>query len=94
MSVWFRLKRTGWGWDDIYEAVKSGEKTSEWRDLTPFWEKRLDKTPSPSKVVFTVGFPKGSLPRLEADIKAIIRHEDTEQYEIQVVNVVEITRDI
>ncbi|GAI15073.1 unnamed protein product [marine sediment metagenome] len=93
MSAWFRLKNKGWGWEDIYAAIKTGLKTSEWRDLSPYWKKRLEKTPPPTRANFTVGFPKENLPRLEADIKAIIRHEDTGQYEIQVVNVVEITRD-
>jgi len=89
VDVWFRLKKMGWGWDNIYEAVKSGEKTSEWRALTPYWEKRLEKTPAPTRALFTLGFPKRNLPRLEADIEAIIRHEDLGQYEIQVINVVE-----
>ena len=89
VDVWFRLKKRGWGYDDIYGAIKAGEKTSEWRDLTPYWEKRFEKTPAPTRALFTVGFPKRNLPRLEADIKAIIRHEDSEQYEIQVINVVE-----
>ena len=93
MSVWFRLKKSGWGWANIYDAIKAGLKTSEWRDLTPYWQKRMEKIPPPTKALFTIGFPKGNLPRLEADIKAIIRHEDTEQYEIQVINVVEVTRD-
>ena len=43
MSYHFVLKRTGSGYDDIYEALKSGEKTSEWRDATGFWISRLFK---------------------------------------------------
>jgi len=43
MSYHFVLKRTGWGYADIYEALKSGEKTSEWRDATHFWISRLFK---------------------------------------------------
>ncbi len=41
MSFHFVLKRTGWGYDDVYEALKTGEKTSEWRDGSDYWAKRL-----------------------------------------------------
>lgn len=41
MSFHFVLKRSGWGYDDTYEAIKSGEKTSEWRDGSDYWAKRL-----------------------------------------------------
>lgn len=41
MSYHFTLKREGWGYDDIYEAIKNGEKTSEWRPGSEFWKKRL-----------------------------------------------------
>lgn len=37
----FVLKRTGWGYTDIYEALKTGEKTSEWRDGSDHWRRRL-----------------------------------------------------
>lgn len=86
--VIFRLKRRGYGWDDIYEAIKIGEKTSEWRDASDHWKKQL--TPTPKHAWFTVGYPKNNLPRLEADITEIVYHSDTNQYEIKVVNVTEI----
>ena len=41
MSFHFVLKRTGWGYDDVYEALKTGEKTSEWRDGSDHWRRRL-----------------------------------------------------
>ena len=41
MSFHFVLKRSGWGYDDLYEAIKNGEKTSEWRDASPHWISRL-----------------------------------------------------
>ena len=41
MRYHFVLKRKGWGYDDIYEALKTGEKTSEWRDGSDHWKKRL-----------------------------------------------------
>ncbi len=92
--VWFRLKKH-WPIDgkmrELYPMILSGEKTSEWRDIKPHWTKQLEKTPTPTRAFFTVGFPKGNLPRLEADIVAIIKHEDTGQYEIQVENVTEVT---
>ena len=50
MPVHFCLKRSGWGYDDIYEALKTGEKTSEWRDASPFWLSRLFKKGAQSSV--------------------------------------------
>lgn len=41
MSFHFVLKRSGWGYDDLYEALKRGEKTSEWRDGSDHWKRRL-----------------------------------------------------
>jgi len=41
MSFHFVLKRSGWGYDDLYEAIKVGEKTSEWRDASDHWVRRL-----------------------------------------------------
>ena len=39
--VHFTLKRVGWGYDDIYEALKTGQKTSEYRPGSRFWVSRL-----------------------------------------------------
>ncbi len=50
MSFHFVLKRSGWGYDDLYEAIKNGEKTSEWRDASPFWISRLFKKGAQSSV--------------------------------------------
>lgn len=41
MTVHFTLKRRGYGYRDIYEAIKTGRKTSEWRDGGAFWLSRL-----------------------------------------------------
>jgi len=38
--VIFHLKRI-WGGKDLWEEIKSKRKTSEWRDLTNYWCKRL-----------------------------------------------------
>lgn len=43
MTVHFCIKRSGWGYDDIYKALKTGEKTSEWRLASQFWISRLFK---------------------------------------------------
>jgi len=91
--VWFRLKKR-WSIDgklrELWPMFLSGEKTSEWRDIKPHWTKQLEKDPPPTRAHFTIGYAKGNLPRLEADIVAILKHEDTGQYEIQVTNVVEV----
>lgn len=60
MSYHFVIKRTGWGYDDIYEALKTGEKTSEWRDATDFWISRLFKKKAQSSVRFNINRHTGS----------------------------------
>ncbi len=90
---------------DLYEEIKTGKKTVEYRDATPYWAKRLliHKRVPPTKyrhsfkhqlkvkrAWFTVGFPKGSVPRLEADITDLIYDSDTEQFEIHIANVKEV----
>lgn len=112
MSFHFVLKRLGWGYDDIYEALKTGEKTSEWRDASPFWISRLFKKGAQSSVRHRIIHATGSLlflhpddhkhkkarfvvgytkyPRLIADIHNIYYHRNTNQFEIQIENVVEV----
>jgi len=75
---------------ELYEEIKSGRKTSEWRDNTEHWRKRLLKHPAPSRAWFVVGFPKNSLPRLEADIVDIVVHEESGQIEVKFENVEEV----
>lgn len=76
---------------DLYEEIKAGRKTSEWRDHKVYWDNILIK--KPSKAWFVVGYPKNNLlPRLEADIVKIILHEDSHQFEIQFTNVKEVTK--
>jgi len=121
-KIIFNLKRF-WEIDDktvdLYEAIKSGDKTSEWRDLAneegdinPVIKRLLEKSVlgglvfykgrlfdltnqlKTNRAWFVVGYPKGSLPRLEADITKVFyhgEHGDTGQVEIQFENVVEIT---
>ena len=104
--VIFRLKRW-WPPDkprseqfDCYEAIKAGRKTSEFRDATEYWHNRLFARAGvlyPKKVDrawFMVGFPKGNMPRLEAEVKRVVIHCNhdgySEQYEIKFENVVEV----
>jgi len=127
MSFHFVLKRSGWGYDDLYEALKTGEKTSEWRDGSPHWISRLlnevgrkqlqwahelkarnkelikqgrmkpyfllpfpDSQWKHTKARFVVGYTKR--PMLLADVKAIMYNSKTNQFEIQIENVVELPR--
>lgn len=112
-AVFFNIKRTGWGWADIYHALKTGKKTSEWRDGTDHWISRLfkkklkgrvkhwmsyprtdgildipDRAWKHKKARFRVGYKLG--PTLEADITAIVYHQETIQFEVKIENVVEI----
>lgn len=110
-SFHFVLKRRGWGYEDIYKALKTGEKTSEWRAATDFWARRLltkegrqqlngriisqDSLPFPreqwkhKKARFVVGYTKR--PMLIADVKALLYHFATEEFEVQIENVIELT---
>lgn len=57
--------------------------------MSDYWARRLIQRPR--RAWFTVGYPKNNLPRLEADITAIVPHKDSQQYEIQIENVIEVT---
>jgi len=115
--VIFNLKRL-WKIDgktvNLYNEIKSGRKTSEWRDAKHFMLRRLltnrltkeglekvlevrktrlqdlTKLLKVHKVWFVVGYPEGTLPRLEADITALFYHPETSQLEIKFTNVREI----
>jgi len=123
MAVFFVLKRSGWGYADLYEAIKTGEKTSEWRDASDHWRRRLltkdgiknlkqaEKINPETifmrrwgKPFFLINFPKEQWkhnkarfrvgytlsPTLEADIKNILYHSETNQFEVRLENVTEI----
>jgi len=87
---------------ELYEEIKSGRKTIEYRDCTHFWTKRLcgkiisvygpqDLTEylKVHRAWFVVGYPKDSLPRLEADIIGL-RCNNAMQLEISFINVKEV----
>ena len=76
---------------DLYEKIKAGKKTTEWRDNTEYWRNRLGidgNRPRPAKAWFVVGYPRDMLPRLEADIIGV--HIDDDQIGILFNNVKEI----
>lgn len=41
---------------ELYEEIKSGRKTSEWRDFIPFWVKRLLKQDPTPMILFDDNF--------------------------------------
>jgi hypothetical protein len=85
--------------DTVYERIRRGEKTSEWRDFNPYWQKRLllcydlkalSRKPIECtgdlrvhKAWFVQGYPKGNMPRIEAQITGLIYHPAWHQFEIQ-----------
>jgi len=90
---------------DLYEEIKAGRKTSEWRDNTEYWKKRLHvrriefplltyllggPTGKIIRAWFVCGYPKGNLPRLEATITEVLEVEDSDQLEIKFKDVVEV----
>jgi hypothetical protein len=90
---------------DLYEEIKAGRKTSEFRDATRHWFKRLcvphwigteqhqdhTKFLKVHRAWFVVGYPKKNLPRLEADITGLFL--DAMQLEIKFTNVTEISQE-
>lgn len=109
----FHLKRI-WEGKDLWEEIKSGRKTSEWRDFCKYWLYRLCKPRNPNililyinvngtapqevspwlkvkKAWFLQGYPKGNLPRLEAEITGLVYHPDSSQLEIKFTNAKEVT---
>ncbi len=122
MSFHFVLKRSGWGYDDIYEALKTGEKTSEWRDGSDHWKSRLlnengrvnlerahemreEGIVQDLKPFFLIGFPEHQwkhkqarfvvgytkTPMLIADVTAIIYYSKSNQFEVKIENVKEVS---
>ena len=91
-TVVFHLKRD-WpcckGMKRLYDLIKDGTKTSEWRQDTPRWTKML-LINDPKHAVFVEGYPKGNMPRLEADITRKIHHKRLHLIETQFRNVHEI----
>jgi hypothetical protein len=80
---------------DLYEEIRAGRKTSEWRDNTPYWRRRLissllKRPVDGTRAWFVVGYPKGNLPHLEATITEVLDDEDSEQLEIRLKDVVEV----
>lgn len=73
--------------ETLYEQIKRGKKTivvngTEPQDLTPFLKVH--------RAWFVEGYPKGSLPRLEADITGLLYHPSSSQLEIKFTNVKEV----
>ena len=76
--------------NNLYKEIISGEKKDEWRNNKEYWRKRLLGDKAPTKAWFVIGYPKDSLPRLEADITDIIIHEEIGQIQVKFTNVVEV----
>lgn len=98
MVILFHLKRF-WkgnadkeydGTVDLYEEIRTGRKTSEFREDTEFWEERLLNAAG-KRAWFVVGYPKGNLPRLEANITEVTLNLGAEQFEIKFKDVMEAT---
>jgi hypothetical protein len=95
-----------WEGRDLWSEILSGRKTSEWRDFSKYWQERLllchdlkalsnrsidyTKDLKVHRAWFVVAYPKGSLPRLEAEITGLVYHPDTSQLEIKFTNAKEV----
>ena len=94
-KIIFHLKREGWGMKDIYGEFKSGRKDYERRKSTPYWRKVLA---GKKRAWLVTGYPRGSLPRLEADIDRIEEHAGLFDghrgyFDVYVKNLVEVKSD-
>ena len=103
----FHLKKF-WDGKDLWEEIKSGRKTIEWREAKSYWIRRLlgyeTLAQTSQKIVnftkglivhkawFVIGYPKNNLPRLEADVIGLIYYHDTKQFGIKIANVKEVTK--
>ena len=56
-----------------FEKIKSGEKTHEYREYKPYWEKRLCKRMEDYTICFACGYPRknDNQRRLYAKLKAV-----------------------
>jgi hypothetical protein len=82
--------------ETLYEKIRKGDKTSEWRVATPYWLKRLvtkadlqiggtepqDLTEllKVHKAWFVEGYPKRNLPRLEAEISGLVYYPENKEF--------------
>ena len=73
----------------LYEEIKSGRKDFEVRDDKKYWRKKLLGEKRPSKAWFVECYPKGNLPRLEADITKISDKELPDKIVVYFTNVKE-----
>lgn len=107
---------------NLYDEIKAGRKTSEWREVTSHWVSRLIKNPELVENLFSQetreralkmnmpleltkftkvttawfvrGYPKGNLPRLEANITGLYLWQDKAskgRFQITFENVKEVT---
>jgi len=84
---------------NLYDDIKTRRKTSEFRNMIHYWIKRLcpnavwdpfagkpqdlTKYLEVSEAWFVTGYPKGSLPRVETDIRALWCDSYCSQLEIK-----------
>ena len=52
-----------------FQLIAYGDKLEEYREVKPYWEKRLSRRPT-SKVVFRLGYNKGA-PMVEREIESV-----------------------
>ncbi len=99
--VIFHLKRF-WEGRDLWLDLMRGDKTSEWRTFSQYWQERLllcedlealsnnpidcTRDLRVHKAWFVVGYPKNNLPRIEADIIGLIFHPAPAQFEVKIAN--------
>jgi hypothetical protein len=106
--ILFNLEQSGEDEDELWIAIKSGIRTSEWRVATGFWVNKLCKVNAPvlelkrtrdltrmlkvDTAWFVIGYSKANLPRLEAEIVGLFYHARTNQLEIKFKNAREVLR--
>lgn len=79
--------------ESLYDQIKHGKKTREWRNANLYWVLRLfnrsvfnrrsndlSKYLKVHKAWFVEGYPRANLPRLEADIIKVIYHPVVKEF--------------
>ena len=67
--------------NEIYELIKSGNKTHEYRDFSEYWKDRLSKINEPTDARIVRGYTKDRIPIRIIDIAVIPRDAiDVEAY--------------
>jgi len=59
--------------NEIFDLIKSGIKTHEYRDFSDYWKNRLSKINEPTEAKIVRGYTKSKIPIMMIDVAVIPR---------------------